>query len=91
MTAVNHFQYECLLCKETWLTEDQLTYHERQDHHYYKECKKNFQNSSNLKMHLNSCIHRRHKFSVPFVKALLSALLVLRTTWNEARDPGLES
>ena len=68
MNAVNHFKHECLICKETWPTEEQLTRHEQEDHHYCKECQKRFQNSNAIKMHLNSRFHRRQQIQCPFCK-----------------------
>ncbi|KAH8807236.1 hypothetical protein F5884DRAFT_899669 [Xylogone sp. PMI_703] len=69
MNDLNHFAWECSVCDETWSTEDRMTEHEHEDHNYCGECERTFANYNNLKMHLNSRIHRGQKVQCPLCKA----------------------
>ncbi|KAH6654056.1 hypothetical protein BKA67DRAFT_564050 [Truncatella angustata] len=66
MDALNHFEWECSLCNETWPTDEQRVEHEHDDHNYCSECEKTFANRNNLKMHLNSRTHRGQQIRCPF-------------------------
>ncbi|KAF2156503.1 hypothetical protein K461DRAFT_97044 [Myriangium duriaei CBS 260.36] len=72
MDAVNHFRWECNLCDETWPTEGMRQDHEHSEHNYCADCQRNFANYNNLKMHLNSRIHRGQQIQCPFCKACLA-------------------
>lgn len=50
MDALNHFEWECSVCDETWPTENQKVEHEHEDHNYCGECERTFANYNNLKM-----------------------------------------
>ncbi|KAL7627146.1 hypothetical protein AAE478_003922 [Parahypoxylon ruwenzoriense] len=69
MEALNHFEWECSICDETWPTEDRQIEHEHEDHNYCGECRKTFPNYNNLKMHLNSRAHRGQQIQCPFCKS----------------------
>ncbi|KAI1435566.1 hypothetical protein GGR50DRAFT_307194 [Xylaria sp. CBS 124048] len=66
MNAANHFRWNCSLCPETWPTEDQRISHEHFEHYYCHECDRPFMNYNNLKMHLNSRLHRSYDIKCPF-------------------------
>ncbi|KAI1182638.1 hypothetical protein F5B17DRAFT_444072 [Nemania serpens] len=68
MKALNHFQWECSISDETWVTDDQRMEHEHDDHNYCSKCQKTFTNYNNLKMHLNSRTHRNYQIQCPFCK-----------------------
>ncbi|KAF2964691.1 hypothetical protein GQX73_g8876 [Xylaria multiplex] len=68
MEALNHFKWECSVCPETWPTDNQRIEHEHDDHNYCSECQKTFANRNNLKMHLNSRVHRNYEIQCPFCK-----------------------
>ncbi|KAK3896692.1 hypothetical protein C8A05DRAFT_39760 [Staphylotrichum tortipilum] len=68
MEATNHFEWECSLCNETWPTEDRMIQHEHEDHDYCGECQRTFMNQNNLRMHLNSRIHRGQQVQCPFCR-----------------------
>ncbi|KAK4112878.1 hypothetical protein N656DRAFT_731338 [Canariomyces notabilis] len=68
MSAKNHFALECHICDETWPTEEDRTTHENEDHYYCADCDRNFRNYNNLKMHLQSRIHRGEQMACPFCK-----------------------
>ncbi|KAI1382594.1 uncharacterized protein F4822DRAFT_435422 [Hypoxylon trugodes] len=69
MEALNHFEWECAICDETWPTEHRRVEHEREDHNYCSECRKTFTNYNNLKMHLNSRTHRGQQIQCPFCRS----------------------
>ncbi|KAI5924862.1 hypothetical protein F4810DRAFT_709053 [Camillea tinctor] len=66
MNDLNHFSHECSICDETWPTEEQQIDHEHHEHNFCGECSRTFQNYNNLKMHLNSRIHRGQNVQCPF-------------------------
>ncbi|KAI1261906.1 hypothetical protein F5Y18DRAFT_189590 [Xylariaceae sp. FL1019] len=68
MSRANHFKYQCHKCHETWPTEGQRTEHEHEYHYWCDECSRSFNNHNNLKMHLNSRIHRNYEIPCPFCK-----------------------
>ncbi|KAI1631316.1 hypothetical protein F4809DRAFT_177822 [Biscogniauxia mediterranea] len=68
MVDVNHFLYECTKCYETWPTEEQQIEHEHKQHHYCGECNRTFNNYNNIKMHLNSNVHRGQNIQCPLCK-----------------------
>ncbi|KAK9421795.1 hypothetical protein SUNI508_05396 [Seiridium unicorne] len=69
MNTLNHFEWECAICNETWPTREQRTEHEQEDHDYCRACKRTFANRNNLRMHLNSSVHRGQKIRCPFCDA----------------------
>ncbi|PHH85428.1 hypothetical protein CDD83_424 [Cordyceps sp. RAO-2017] len=58
--------YACSLCDDTWSSKGDLTQHEHYSHNYCADCRRVFQNLNNLKMHLNSHVHRGSTISCPF-------------------------
>ncbi|KAI1821698.1 hypothetical protein F4861DRAFT_444798 [Xylaria intraflava] len=54
MAAVNHFQWECAMCGETWDTEKLMTAHEQITHNYCGQCKEAFETTNEFKMHMGS-------------------------------------
>ncbi|KAI1422462.1 hypothetical protein F5Y12DRAFT_717359 [Xylaria sp. FL1777] len=68
MDAMNHFEWECSICDETWPTDGQRIEHEHDNHNYCSECQRTFMSHNNLKMHLNSRIHRNYQIQCPFCK-----------------------
>ncbi|KAH9905221.1 hypothetical protein F4778DRAFT_698055 [Xylariomycetidae sp. FL2044] len=69
MDALNHFEWECSICDETWPTDSQQTKHEHDEHNYCRICQRTFENYNNLKMHLNSRIHRGQHIQCPSCKS----------------------
>ncbi|KAI0022556.1 hypothetical protein F4780DRAFT_777616 [Xylariomycetidae sp. FL0641] len=70
MYALNHHEYECDFyhCDETFPDEEELREHEIDDHFYCDDCDRVFQSLNNIKMHLNSRIHRGQDVVCPFCK-----------------------
>ncbi|KXX77140.1 Zinc finger X-chromosomal protein [Madurella mycetomatis] len=68
MEALNHFEWECSVCDETWPTDTRRTEHEYDDHYYCRQCQEPFRNQNDLKMHLNSRTHRGQQIQCPFCK-----------------------
>ncbi|ROW09438.1 hypothetical protein VMCG_02207 [Cytospora schulzeri] len=58
MDSLNHFAHECSQCDETYPTEEEVEEHEIDDHYYCANCDRTFMNYNNIKMHLNSNVHR---------------------------------
>ncbi|KAI1101629.1 hypothetical protein F4804DRAFT_315435 [Jackrogersella minutella] len=68
MEAKNHWFFECDLCGKSYPTEEERKKHEIEDHHYCSPCRHRFISYNNVKMHLNSGIHRGHNIQCPFCK-----------------------
>ncbi|KAI1397047.1 hypothetical protein F4819DRAFT_473284 [Hypoxylon fuscum] len=68
MNTKNHWHYECSICNETWPTIEQRTDHEISDHYYCADCERLFNSYNNIKMHLNSRVHRGKNLACPFCK-----------------------
>ncbi|KAK5994365.1 Zinc finger Xfin-like protein [Cladobotryum mycophilum] len=64
----DQWPFECNCCYETWRTEKQRVEHEHEVHNYCADCNREFQSYNNLKMHLNSRIHRGQDIECPFCK-----------------------
>ncbi|KAI1210071.1 uncharacterized protein F4807DRAFT_423720 [Annulohypoxylon truncatum] len=68
MNAKNHWQYKCNDCDDSFLSKEWLRDHEVEDHFYCDPCKRYFSCYNNIKMHLNSRIHRGQNMQCPFCK-----------------------
>ncbi|KAI1323036.1 hypothetical protein F5Y16DRAFT_403904 [Xylariaceae sp. FL0255] len=68
MMRANHFARRCEFCSQTFPSDAKRTEHEQQTHHWCGECQRQFNNDNNLRMHLNSRIHRNHELPCPFGK-----------------------
>ncbi|KAI8631287.1 hypothetical protein F5Y19DRAFT_25785 [Xylariaceae sp. FL1651] len=68
MNFFNHWRHECSLCTHTRSTKDDIRQHEVEAHYYCSECGREFQSLNNIKMHLNSRIHRGTNLDCPFCK-----------------------
>ncbi|KJZ74885.1 hypothetical protein HIM_05794 [Hirsutella minnesotensis 3608] len=66
MRDVNHWSIECSVCNQTFPSQEQCTTHERDVHMYCADCNRHFQSDNNLKMHLNSRVHRGQNIDCPF-------------------------
>ncbi|KAI1456268.1 hypothetical protein F4805DRAFT_433006 [Annulohypoxylon moriforme] len=68
MNAKNHWRYDCDLggCASYFPTEEALRDHEVEDHYYCDPCNRYFTCYNNIKMHLNSRIHRGLNIQCPF-------------------------
>ncbi|KAI1503082.1 hypothetical protein F5X99DRAFT_133938 [Biscogniauxia marginata] len=69
MNALGHWNYECDFCYEKFSVVEELNEHEIEDHYYCSDCDRTFMNYNNVKMHLNSRIHRGTNMQCPFCKA----------------------
>ncbi|KAG2421807.1 hypothetical protein HFD88_005783 [Aspergillus terreus] len=74
MDALDHWavEYECDTCDRTFRSQAAADQHMRALGHYTNYCKacdRHFQNENNLRMHLNSKIHRGQSITCPFCKA----------------------
>ncbi|KAI3324226.1 hypothetical protein HD806DRAFT_62966 [Xylariaceae sp. AK1471] len=58
MRTYNHWKYRCSCCSLTGPTEAGIKQHEIEDHLWCSVCSRIFQSYNNIKMHLNSQIHR---------------------------------
>ncbi|KAK3317695.1 putative zinc finger protein [Cercophora scortea] len=63
--AKGHWQYECDVCYDVFGDEQEREHHHVHDHHYCSHCDRSFQNLNNIKMHLNSSIHRGQNINCP--------------------------
>ncbi|KAF2111719.1 hypothetical protein BDV96DRAFT_176031 [Lophiotrema nucula] len=74
MNAKCHWapRFECEACNADFATQQEARRHMDQlNHwrtHWCSDCKKGFQNENNLRMHLNSNIHRGSNISCPFCR-----------------------
>ncbi|ROW13248.1 hypothetical protein VPNG_04825 [Cytospora leucostoma] len=68
MSDTNHFAYECSQCNETYPTTEEVTEHEIDDHYYCADCDRFFMNRNNIRMHLNSSVHRGSSTICPLCK-----------------------
>ncbi|KAM7196068.1 hypothetical protein V8F33_006360 [Rhypophila sp. PSN 637] len=70
MSARDHWYkpYEYALCTDRFVNKEDYKDHEIEDHHYYADYDRHFQNFNNIKMHLNSRIHRGTDIECPFCK-----------------------
>jgi hypothetical protein len=50
MEALNHFEWECSMCDETWPTDNRRIKHKRDDHNHCSECRRTFANSNLFEM-----------------------------------------
>ncbi|KAI5863606.1 hypothetical protein GGS23DRAFT_620380 [Durotheca rogersii] len=66
MNDKNHWKYQCGNCVETWPTQEALVDHEIGTHLFCSNCQRYFTSSNNIKMHLNSHIHRGFNVHCPF-------------------------
>ncbi|KAK1830091.1 hypothetical protein QBC39DRAFT_117082 [Podospora conica] len=66
MSQANHFDWDCQFCDETWPNEEALDNHYIDDHNWCESCDRWFQNSNNIRAHLNSRIHRGQNICCPF-------------------------
>ncbi|KAL7619895.1 hypothetical protein AAE478_010442 [Parahypoxylon ruwenzoriense] len=66
MDAKDHWLYECSKCDEEELTAEELKEHEVDEHQYCSDCDRSFNNPNDIKMHLNSRIHRGADMKCPF-------------------------
>ncbi|OJJ43192.1 hypothetical protein ASPZODRAFT_74616 [Penicilliopsis zonata CBS 506.65] len=74
MNALNHWRptVPCETCSTMWHTQAQADQHMRHAGHYKNYCSacdRRFDNANNLKMHLNSKVHRGTSINCPFCKA----------------------
>ncbi|KAI0386063.1 hypothetical protein F5Y04DRAFT_163258 [Hypomontagnella monticulosa] len=69
--ALDHspLNYECDFC-DHWIFPDYQTVaqHEADHHHHCTDCNRTFMNANNLRMHMNSRIHRGTSIQCPFCK-----------------------
>ncbi|KAM4058336.1 zinc-finger double-stranded RNA-binding domain-containing protein [Hirsutella rhossiliensis] len=72
MDALDHRVFSCSVCSETWPSQDACTEHEHDDHLYCADCDRYFQSDNNLRMHLNSRVHRGLTVLCPFCSRLFS-------------------
>ncbi|KAJ8122271.1 hypothetical protein ONZ43_g1493 [Nemania bipapillata] len=85
MNAVGHeespFQFGCdqcsfvfktNCCSVTKPTQNEIKKHEAELHFWCSECKRGFQSANNMKMHLNSRVHRGKSISCPCCKSLFA-------------------
>ncbi|KAK7910882.1 hypothetical protein PG985_013363 [Apiospora marii] len=68
MDAMNHFEFVCCRCGDTWPDEEQLTQHQYDAHNYCEECNREFMNYNNLMQHLRSRVHQGQNIQCPFCK-----------------------
>ncbi|KAI2464899.1 hypothetical protein F4781DRAFT_411154 [Annulohypoxylon bovei var. microspora] len=68
MNRVNHWFYKCNSCRESFPDEQYLRNHEVVGHYYCYPCNRNFNSYNNIKMHLNSRVHRGRNLECPFCK-----------------------
>ncbi|KAI0100271.1 hypothetical protein GGR51DRAFT_358644 [Nemania sp. FL0031] len=72
MDMNNHYKHRCSCCTTTLPTEAEIKEHEVEDHYWCSDCERGFQNYNNIKMHLNSRVHRGNSISCPFCKSLFT-------------------
>ncbi|KAK1776525.1 hypothetical protein QBC45DRAFT_357274 [Copromyces sp. CBS 386.78] len=68
MNAKGHVGHECRVCDNRYRSEKARVNHEVEYHNYCADCNKTFQNTNNIKMHLNSRIHRGQNIDCPFCR-----------------------
>ncbi|KAI0121923.1 hypothetical protein F4814DRAFT_194350 [Daldinia grandis] len=68
MNVKNHWFHECSICNETRPTDDQVKEHEIEEHFYCADCDRTFNTYNNIKMHLNSRVHRGINIDCPFCR-----------------------
>ncbi|KAI1148929.1 hypothetical protein F4825DRAFT_432329 [Nemania diffusa] len=69
MRLANHYQYLCNFCNLTQPTQDAIKEHEAEAHFWCFDCERGFQSSNNIKMHLNSRVHRGSTITCPWCKS----------------------
>ncbi|KAM7192247.1 hypothetical protein V8F20_008949 [Naviculisporaceae sp. PSN 640] len=70
MNAKGHWArtYECQICDDLFYGKDDCKNHEIEDHYYCSDCDRSFHSLNNIKMHLNSRIHRGTEVLCPFCR-----------------------
>ncbi|KAI8960749.1 hypothetical protein F5Y11DRAFT_252827 [Daldinia sp. FL1419] len=61
-------EFECRKCDNVYCSMEVRRNHEVESHFFCHDCDKEFQSSNNIKMHLNSRIHRKGRIACPFCK-----------------------
>ncbi|KAI0482949.1 hypothetical protein GGR56DRAFT_686097 [Xylariaceae sp. FL0804] len=65
----DHGYHECAVCFKAFESDEDRRAHEVDDHCYCSPCGRSFQNNNNIKMHLNSAVHRGRSIQCPFCRA----------------------
>ncbi|KAI1767305.1 hypothetical protein GGR53DRAFT_137955 [Hypoxylon sp. FL1150] len=60
--------FNCHCCNDFWASDEDRRRHEEEDHNYCADCDRWFQSYNNIKMHLNSRIHRGQDITCPYCK-----------------------
>ncbi|KAH9897432.1 hypothetical protein F4778DRAFT_771869 [Xylariomycetidae sp. FL2044] len=68
MDAKGHSAPECSHCDDTFANHQACKEHEIEQHYWCPDCKRTFQSSNNIKMHMNSRHHRGRTIACPFCK-----------------------
>ncbi|EAA30031.1 hypothetical protein GE21DRAFT_9830 [Neurospora crassa] len=79
MNAKGHVGHECRVCDNQYRSEQGLIEHEVEDHNYCADCDKSFQNTNNIKQHLNSRTHRGQNIDCPYCRNLFTTVAGLTT------------
>ncbi|KAK0732129.1 hypothetical protein B0H67DRAFT_94285 [Lasiosphaeris hirsuta] len=64
---------ECFVCMHSSPTEEDIKNHEVIVHHYCRDCNRQFENHNNIRMHLNSQLHRGQTVGCPFCSRAFSS------------------